>query len=61
MFYRYALIYVNEEDEEKALRLDGSDMGGRILKIQSYAFHQNHLNEVLDQMKEGELYQPQHT
>ncbi|WZZ83479.1 hypothetical protein YC2023_104051 [Brassica napus] len=58
---RYALIYVNEEDEEKALSLDGSDMGGRILKIQSYAFHQNHLNEVLDQMKEGELYQPQHT
>ncbi|KAG2259819.1 hypothetical protein Bca52824_079113 [Brassica carinata] len=57
----YALIYVNEEDEEKALSLDGSDMGGRILKIQSYAFHQNHLNEVLDQMKEGELYQPQHT
>ncbi|CAN6907761.1 unnamed protein product [Brassica oleracea] len=58
---RYALIYVNEEDEEKALRVDGSDMGGRILQIQSYPFHENHLNEVLDQMKEGELYQPQHT
>ncbi|XP_009117999.2 uncharacterized protein LOC103843052 [Brassica rapa] len=58
---RYALIYVNEEDEEKALRLNGSDMGGRILQIQSYAFHQNHLNEVLDQMKEGRLYRPQHT
>ena len=33
LFYRYALIYVNKEDEEKALRLDGSDMGGRILQI----------------------------
>ncbi|KAF2616774.1 hypothetical protein F2Q68_00042401 [Brassica cretica] len=33
----YAFVYFNDEDEEKALRLDGSDMGGRILQIK-YAF-----------------------
>ena len=61
MFYRYALIYVNEEDEEKALRLDGSDMGGRILQIQSYPFHENHLENFFDPMKEAKAYRIQHT
>ncbi|CAN7096586.1 unnamed protein product [Brassica rapa subsp. narinosa] len=61
LFYRYALIYVNEEDEEKALSLDGSDMGGRILKIQSYAFHQNHLENFFDPMIEDKAYRIQHT
>ncbi|KAF3569755.1 hypothetical protein F2Q69_00063430 [Brassica cretica] len=32
---QYAFVYFNEEDEEKALRLDGSDMGGRILQIKA--------------------------
>uniref|UniRef100_M4EDP9 RRM domain-containing protein n=1 Tax=Brassica campestris TaxID=3711 RepID=M4EDP9_BRACM len=58
---RYALIYVNEEDEEKALRLDGSDMGGRILQIQSYPFHENHLENFFDPMKEAKAYRIQHT
>ncbi|CAN7096582.1 unnamed protein product [Brassica rapa subsp. narinosa] len=58
---RYALIYVNKEDEEKALRLDGSDMGGRILQIQSYPFHENHLENFFDPMKEAKAYRIQHT
>ncbi|CAN7064140.1 unnamed protein product [Brassica oleracea var. botrytis] len=47
-------------NEEKALRLDGSDMGGRILQIKSYPFHATYLNHVLDPMKEG-LLKYQHT
>ncbi|KAL0732802.1 hypothetical protein Bca4012_009012 [Brassica carinata] len=58
---RYALVYVKEEDEEKALRLNGSDMGGRILQVNPYPFHQNHLDDVLAPMKEGRLYRPQLT
>ncbi|CAF2050998.1 unnamed protein product [Brassica napus] len=58
---RYALIYVNKEDEEKALRLDGSDMGERILQIQSYPFHENHLENFFDPMKEAKAYRIQHT
>ncbi|XP_018433855.1 uncharacterized protein LOC108806288 [Raphanus sativus] len=58
---RYSLIYVNEEDEEKALKLDGSDMGGRILQINPYPFHENHLDDYLAPMKEGEFFLPQHT
>ncbi|KAF3498042.1 hypothetical protein DY000_02057748, partial [Brassica cretica] len=57
---QYAFVYFNEEDEEKALRLDGSDMGGRILQIKSYPFHATYLNHVLDPMKEG-LLKYQHT
>ena len=60
LFYRYAFVYFNDEDEEKALRLDGSDMGGRILQIKSYPFHATYLNHVLDPMKEG-LLKYQHT
>ena len=45
---RIASFDVNEEDEEKALRLDGSDMGGRILQIQSYPFHENQLENFFD-------------
>ncbi|KAF2590522.1 hypothetical protein F2Q70_00041748 [Brassica cretica] len=55
LFYRYAFVYFNDEDEEKALRLDGSDMGGRILQIKSYPFHETYLNHALDPMKEGVL------
>nr|VDD58966.1 unnamed protein product [Brassica oleracea] len=57
---QYAFVYFNDEDEEKALRLDGSDMGGRILQIKSYPFHATYLNHVLDPMKEG-LLKYQHT
>ncbi|CAN6902003.1 unnamed protein product [Brassica oleracea] len=58
---RYALVYVNEEDEEKALRLDGSDMGGQILRIKSYPFHENHLENDLAPMKDVKVYRPQQT
>ncbi|CAH8373749.1 unnamed protein product [Eruca vesicaria subsp. sativa] len=38
---RYAFIYVNSgEGQEEALRLNGSDMGGRIVRTESYPFHQ---------------------
>ncbi|KAG2300928.1 hypothetical protein Bca52824_037400 [Brassica carinata] len=33
---RFALIYVNEEDGEKALKLDGSDMGAMAEPNQSF-------------------------
>ncbi|CAF2050982.1 unnamed protein product, partial [Brassica napus] len=58
---RYAFVYVNEEDEEKALRLDGSDMGGQILQIKSYPFHETHLENDLAPMKEVKVYWPQQT
>ncbi|KAL0654216.1 hypothetical protein Bca4012_096907 [Brassica carinata] len=41
---RCGLIYVNEEDEEKALTFDGSDMGGRILRVTAYPFDSNRLD-----------------
>ncbi|KAF3492987.1 hypothetical protein DY000_02057866, partial [Brassica cretica] len=41
---RCGLIYVNEEDEEKALTFDGSDMGGRILRFTAYPFDSNRLD-----------------
>ncbi|KAH0866306.1 hypothetical protein HID58_083517 [Brassica napus] len=50
---RFSFIYVNGEDEEKALRLNGSDMGGGILQIYAYSFHENYLDDVLATMKEG--------
>ncbi|KAJ4903332.1 hypothetical protein Rs2_17283 [Raphanus sativus] len=49
---KYAFVYFNEEDEEKALRLDGRDMGGQILQIKSYPFHETYLNDVVDPMKD---------
>ncbi|KAL0732801.1 hypothetical protein Bca4012_009011 [Brassica carinata] len=58
---KYAFVYFNEEDEEKALRLDGSDMGGQILQIKSYPFHETYLNDVLDPMKEARIRMHQHT
>ncbi|CAG7867033.1 unnamed protein product [Brassica rapa] len=58
---RYAFVYVNEEDVEKALRLDGSDMGGQILQIKSYPFHETHLENDLAPMKEVKVYWPQQT
>ncbi|CAN6888771.1 unnamed protein product [Brassica oleracea] len=42
----YAFIYVYEEYEAEALKLQGSDMGGRILEITSYPFEDNHLDHV---------------
>ncbi|CAH8290873.1 unnamed protein product [Eruca vesicaria subsp. sativa] len=44
----HALIYVNEECEAEALKLNGSDMGGgdRILEITAYPFADNHLDHV---------------
>ncbi|KAG2259817.1 hypothetical protein Bca52824_079111 [Brassica carinata] len=44
-------------NEEKALRLDGSDMGGKILQIKSYPFHETYLNHALDPMKGVLKYQ----
>ncbi|KAL0900366.1 hypothetical protein Bca101_084327 [Brassica carinata] len=42
-----AFIYVYEEYEAEALKLEGSDMGGgRILDITSYPFEDNHLDHV---------------
>ncbi|XP_048621307.1 nucleolin 1 [Brassica napus] len=37
-------LYVNEEDEEKALTFDGSDMGGSILRVTAYPFDSNRLD-----------------
>ncbi|KAJ4869012.1 hypothetical protein Rs2_49441 [Raphanus sativus] len=56
----YAFVYFNEEDEEKALRLDGRDMGGQILQIKSYPFHETYLNAILDQMKDDHFIMYQH-
>ncbi|WZZ63182.1 hypothetical protein YC2023_063289 [Brassica napus] len=42
----YAFIYVYEEYEAEALKLQGSDMVGRILEITSYPFEDNHLDHV---------------
>lgn len=56
---RFSFIYVNGEDEEKALRLNGSDMGGRILQTYAYPFQENYLDDVLATMKEAR--QPQRT
>ncbi|KAF8098090.1 hypothetical protein N665_0275s0056 [Sinapis alba] len=44
---RFSLIYLNGEDEEKALRLNGSDMGGRILQVYAYPFQEHYLDDVL--------------
>ena len=58
---RFSFIYVNGEDEEKALRLNGSDMGGGILQIYAYPFHENYLDDVLATMKEGPGHRLQRT
>ncbi|XP_056841914.1 uncharacterized protein LOC108861956 [Raphanus sativus] len=43
----YGFIYVYEEYEAEALKLEGSDMGeGRILEIKSYPFEDHHLDHV---------------
>ncbi|KAL0732718.1 hypothetical protein Bca4012_008927 [Brassica carinata] len=41
---RCGLIYLNEEDEEKALKFDGSVMGGRMLRVTAYPFENNRLD-----------------
>ncbi|KAJ4874389.1 RNA-binding (RRM/RBD/RNP motifs) family protein [Raphanus sativus] len=53
---RYALIYLNEEDEEKALKFDGSDMGGRILRVAVYPFDSNHLEHFFAPTKAQDKY-----
>ncbi|KAJ4896847.1 RNA-binding (RRM/RBD/RNP motifs) family protein [Raphanus sativus] len=53
---RYALIYVNEEDEAEALKLDGSDMGGRILRVTAYPFGNNRLEHLLSPTKAQDDY-----
>ncbi|XP_018455010.1 uncharacterized protein LOC108826135 [Raphanus sativus] len=58
---RRALIYVNGECEAEALKLDGSDMGGRILKITAYPFDDNSLEhdfaptELIDEYRPRKL------
>ncbi|KAL0732666.1 hypothetical protein Bca4012_008875 [Brassica carinata] len=53
---RYALIYLNEEDEEKALKFDGSDMRGRILRVAAYPFDSNHLEHFFAPTKAQDKY-----
>ncbi|CAH8291113.1 unnamed protein product [Eruca vesicaria subsp. sativa] len=54
---RCALIYVNEECEAEALKLQGSDMGGGcILEIKAYPFADNHLDEVFAPTKASDEY-----
>ncbi|KAL0884922.1 hypothetical protein Bca101_008904 [Brassica carinata] len=51
-----ALIYVNGECEAEALKLDGSDMGGRILTITAYPFDDNRLEHVFAPTKATDKY-----
>ncbi|KAG2297820.1 hypothetical protein Bca52824_034292 [Brassica carinata] len=53
---RCALIYVNGECEAEALKLDGSDMGGRILTITAYPFDDNRLEHVFAPTKATDKY-----
>ncbi|CAF1946132.1 hypothetical protein HID58_073962 [Brassica napus] len=51
----HGLIYVNEECEAEALKLDGSDMGGgRILEVAAYPFADNHLDHIFAPTKATE-------
>ncbi|CAH8290993.1 unnamed protein product [Eruca vesicaria subsp. sativa] len=53
----YGLIYVNEECEAEALKLQGSDMGGGcILEIIAYPFADNHLDHVFAPTKASDEY-----
>ncbi|KAJ0236418.1 hypothetical protein HA466_0257240 [Hirschfeldia incana] len=59
---RRALIYVNGDCEAEALKLNRSDMGGRILKITAYPFDDNILEhdfaptEVIDKYRQCKLH-----
>ncbi|CAH8290480.1 unnamed protein product [Eruca vesicaria subsp. sativa] len=54
---RHGLIYVNEECEAEALKLQGSDMGGGcILDITAYPFADNHLDHVFAPTKDSDEY-----
>ncbi|CAH2074405.1 unnamed protein product [Thlaspi arvense] len=48
----FALIYLRGEGaEEKALKLSGSKMRGRMLVAEAYPFHAKHLDSVLSPMR----------
>ncbi|CAH8314040.1 unnamed protein product [Eruca vesicaria subsp. sativa] len=57
-YCRCALIYVNGECEAEALKLDGSDMGGRVLEIKAYPFDDNSLDYVFSPTDSFDKYRP---
>ena len=55
---RRALIYVNGDCEAEALKLNRSDMGGRILKITAYPFDDNSFEHDLAPTEVMDKYRP---
>ncbi|KAJ0260926.1 hypothetical protein HA466_0041520 [Hirschfeldia incana] len=53
-----ALIYANRECEAEALKLDGSDMGGRVLEIKAYPFDDNTLDHVFAPINSFDKHRP---